>query len=74
MPHLDEAGPSAAVVTQPDVAGPSPTIAIQPDAAKPSNALAAEEEARGAKASPDAAIVERAPDEKSSPTPTTPPS
>ena len=74
MPHSDKAGPSAAVVTQPDVAGPSAAIAIQLDATKPSNASVAEEEARGAESGPDAAIAEGAPDEKSSPTPATPPS
>ena len=61
VPHSDEAGPSAAVVTQPDVAGPSAAIAIQLGAAKPSNALAAEEEARGAESGPDAAIAEGGP-------------
>ena len=73
MPHSDIAGPSATAVTQPDVAGPSTATAIQPDAATPSNAPVAEK-VRGIEAGLDIAVAEGAPDKKSSPAPTTPPS
>lgn len=66
MSHSDAAGPSSTTVTQPDVAGPSAAIAIQPKTIAPSNAPAVEKEACGTEVSPDATVVEGAPDEKGS--------
>ena len=73
MPQPDKVGPSVTVATQPDVARPSVAATVQLDATAPSNAPAVEK-ARGMEKGLDAAVVEGAQDEKSSLTPTAPPS
>ena len=86
MSHSDEAGPSAAVATHLDVMGPSATAATQPDIAGPSAAIVVQsdvaapinvpftEETRGTNGGLDAAVDEKALDEKSSPVVAVPPS
>ena len=66
MSHPDKAGPSAATTTQPDVARLNAVAVVQPDVVAPNNVPSAEE-ARGTEGGPDAAIDEKASDEKSSP-------
>lgn len=73
MSHPDKVGPSTVAATQPDVAGPNTAAVFQPDVAAPSNAPFAEEVC-GTEEGPDTAVDEEAPDEKSSPAATTPPS
>lgn len=59
---------------QPDVARPSAAAMIQLDVVTPCNALATENETCGTEVGSDAAVAERAPDEKSSLAPAAPPS
>ena len=73
MSHPDEAGPSAAAATQPDVARLNATAVVHLNVATPSNVLSAVE-ARGTKEGPEVMVNEEAPDAKSNPTAAVPPS
>ena len=73
MFHPYKVGPSTVAATQLDIAGPNAATVFQPDVAAPSNTSFAEE-IHGTEEGPDTTVDEEAPDEKSSPAATTPPS